>query len=47
VRDVKFLAPLYPQETVELELTGRSGQVRFELRRDGQLLARGAIEGEA
>lgn len=47
VREVKFLAPLHPQEMVELELVGRSGQVRFEMRRDGQLLARGAIEGEA
>lgn len=47
VREVKFLAPLHPQEMVELELTGRSGQVRFEMHRNGQLLARGAIEGEA
>jgi 3-hydroxymyristoyl/3-hydroxydecanoyl-(acyl carrier protein) dehydratase len=47
VREVKFLAPLHPQEMVELELTGHSGQIRFEMRRDGKVLARGAVEGEA
>lgn len=47
VREVKFLVPLYPEEVAELELMDRSGQVRFELRRDGKVLARGVIEGEA
>jgi 3-hydroxyacyl-[acyl-carrier-protein] dehydratase len=47
VREVKFLAPLHPREVAELELTSRSGQVRFEMRCDGKVLARGAIEGEA
>ena len=47
VREAKFLAPMYPEEVAELELMDRSGQVRFELRRDGKVLARGVIEGEA
>lgn len=47
VREVKFLAPLHPEEIAELELMDRSGQVRFEMRRDGKVLARGVIEGEA
>ena len=47
VREMKFLVPLYPEEVAELELMDRSGQVRFELRRDGKVLARGVIEGEA
>lgn len=47
VREAKFLAPLYPEETAELELMDRSGQIRFEMRRGGKVLARGVIEGEA
>ena len=47
VREVKFLAPLRPQERAELELVERDGQLRFELRREGQVLARGVIEGTA
>ena len=47
VREAKFLAPLHPQETAELELADRAGCIRFELRRDGAVLARGAIEGDA
>lgn len=45
VREVKFLAPLYPEESAELELMGLSGQVRFEMRREGKVLARGVVEG--
>lgn len=47
VREVKFLAPLYPDESAELELTGLPGQVRFEIRREGKVLARGVVEGAA
>jgi len=45
VREVKFLAPLRPGESADLELTDASGLIRFELRREGTILARGAIEG--
>lgn len=47
VREVKFLAPLHPQEHAELELVEHAGQLRFEIRREGLLLARGVIEGAA
>ncbi|MGN2246648.1 hydroxymyristoyl-ACP dehydratase [Frateuria sp. GZRR35] len=45
VREAKFVAPLKPDESAELQLTPSGAQVRFELRRDGTLLARGLIEG--
>lgn len=45
VREAKFVAPLKPDESAELQLTQSGAQVRFELRRDGTLLARGLIEG--
>lgn len=47
IREVKFLAPLFPGERAELQLRDQAGQVQFELRRDGQMLARGVIEGVA
>ncbi|WP_188793749.1 hydroxymyristoyl-ACP dehydratase [Dyella nitratireducens] len=47
IREVKFLAPLYPGISAELELVDRCGQVQFELRSDDQVLARGVIEGAA
>ena len=47
LREVKFLAPLYPGETAELELIERAGQLRFELQCAGQVLARGVIEAAA
>lgn len=47
VREAKFLAPLHPGETAELMLTDHSGHVRFELRREADVLARGVIEGAA
>ncbi|EIL96672.1 hydroxymyristoyl-ACP dehydratase [Rhodanobacter sp. 115] len=43
--EAKFLAPLRPAETAELELAERAGRLRFEIRRDGVALARGVIEG--
>ncbi|HET6805721.1 MAG TPA: hydroxymyristoyl-ACP dehydratase [Frateuria sp.] len=45
VREAKFVAPLEPGETAELQLTRAAAQVRFELRRGGTLLARGLVEG--
>jgi len=45
--EVKFLAPLHPGESAELQLQDHAGKVRFELRRDGQMLARGVVEGAA
>ena len=48
VLEAKFVAPLLPDETATLCLTGvapEGARARFEIRRDGQLLARGVIEG--
>lgn len=45
VREAKFLAPLQPDESVELRLMQISGCVRFEMRRKDQLIARGIVEG--
>ncbi|NUO72167.1 MAG: hydroxymyristoyl-ACP dehydratase [Frateuria sp.] len=45
VREAKFVAPLEPGEAAELRLTPAGAQVRFEIRRDGKLLARGLVEG--
>lgn len=45
VQEVKFVAPLLPEERAALTLTEHAGRVRFEIRRDGELLARGAVEG--
>jgi len=47
IGEVKFLAPLQPGDMAELELLDKSGHVRFEMRRDGQVLARGVLEGAA
>jgi 3-hydroxymyristoyl/3-hydroxydecanoyl-(acyl carrier protein) dehydratase len=47
VREAKFVAPLGPEQAAELQLTPAGAQVRFELRRDGTLLARGLVEGAA
>jgi 3-hydroxyacyl-[acyl-carrier-protein] dehydratase len=43
--EAKFVAPLGPGEAAELRLTPAGAQVRFEIRRDGSLLARGLVEG--
>jgi uncharacterized membrane protein len=48
VIEAKFVAPLLPDETATLRLTGvasEAARVRFEIRRDDQLLARGVVEG--
>jgi len=45
VVEVKFLAPLLPDETAVVRLTPADARVRFEIRRDDTLLARGLIEG--
>ncbi len=48
VLEAKFAAPLLPEETATLRLTAADGaRARFELRRDGTLLARGVVEGTA
>jgi hypothetical protein len=46
VLEAKFLAPLHPGEQAELELGEAAGRIRFEIRRDDHVLARGVIEGE-
>jgi 3-hydroxymyristoyl/3-hydroxydecanoyl-(acyl carrier protein) dehydratase len=45
VVEAKFVAPLRPGEAAELRLSERDGRLRFEIRRDGELLARGTVEG--
>jgi hypothetical protein len=45
VVEAKFVAQLRPEEDAELQLDERGGRLRFELRRNGELLARGIVEG--
>jgi 3-hydroxymyristoyl/3-hydroxydecanoyl-(acyl carrier protein) dehydratase len=48
VLEAKFVAPLLPDELAMLHLTeadAARSRFRFEIRRDGSLLARGLIEG--
>lgn len=48
VLEAKFVAPLLPDEVAMLCLTetdAERSRFRFEIRRDGSLLARGVIEG--
>lgn len=45
VLEAKFVAPLLPEHEAQVTLIDASGRVRFEIRRDGELLARGTIEG--
>ena len=45
VVEAKFLAPLLPDETAVVRLTSADARVRFEIRRDDALLARGIVEG--
>ncbi|MEY2116998.1 hydroxymyristoyl-ACP dehydratase [Rhodanobacter sp. FW106-PBR-R2A-1-13] len=48
VLEAKFAAPLRPDETAQLQLTAaEAARVRFEIRRDGVVLARGLVEGAA
>lgn len=45
VAEAKFVAPLGPGQQAELCLTEAQGRVRFEIRAQGSLLARGMVEG--
>ncbi|MGA0587783.1 hydroxymyristoyl-ACP dehydratase [Dyella sp. KRB-257] len=45
VAEAKFVAPLLPGETADLTLSEAGSRVRFEIRRGGELLARGVVEG--
>lgn len=45
VLEAKFIAPLLPGEAAEVALTAAGERVRFEIRRESSLLARGLIEG--
>ncbi len=45
VAEAKFLAPLLPGETAVVRLSAADARVRFEIRRDDSLLARGLVEG--
>lgn len=50
VLEAKFVAPLLPGESAQLELTPsatRPTRVNFRIVRDGNLLARGSVEGAA
>jgi 3-hydroxymyristoyl/3-hydroxydecanoyl-(acyl carrier protein) dehydratase len=45
VAEAKFVAPLLPAQDAVITLTQSGSRVRFEIRRDDELLARGLIEG--
>lgn len=48
VIEAKFVLPLLPGETATLTLCGvatDASRARFEIRREGQLLSRGMVEG--
>lgn len=47
VQDAKFVAPLLPEQHAQVTLADTHGRVRFEIRREGELLARGTIVGAA
>lgn len=48
VIEAKFIAPLLPGETATLRLDASdTTRLRFEIHRDGHLLARGQVEGTA
>jgi 3-hydroxymyristoyl/3-hydroxydecanoyl-(acyl carrier protein) dehydratase len=49
VLEAKFIAPLLPSQTALVCLTAVVGgtRVRFEIQRDGMVLARGVVEGAA
>ncbi len=42
--DAKFLAPLLPGQDARIELQGDEGRVRFAIRRENTVLARGVLE---
>jgi len=46
VLEAKFVAPLRPEQSATLQLTATdAARIRFEIRRDGAVLARGLVEG--
>ncbi len=48
VLDAKFMAPLLPDQSAQLQLTetdGTDARIRFRVQRDGMTLARGTVEG--
>ncbi|WP_130619037.1 hydroxymyristoyl-ACP dehydratase [Dyella amyloliquefaciens] len=45
VQDAKFVGPLLPGQHAQVTLTEMHGRVRFEIRHEGELLARGTVEG--
>lgn len=47
VVDAKFMAPLLPGQAAQVWLTDAASRVRFEVRREGELIARGTVEGAA
>lgn len=49
VLEAKFVAPLLPMQAALVCLTAMAGgtRVRFEIQRDGMVLARGVVEGAA
>lgn len=50
VLEAKFVAPLLPEQTARLRLTeavAGGARIRFEIRCDDMLLARGVVEGAA
>jgi 3-hydroxyacyl-[acyl-carrier-protein] dehydratase len=42
--EAKFVAPLLPEQAAVVVLTDTAGRLRFEIRRDDELLARGTLE---
>ncbi|WP_240732470.1 MULTISPECIES: hydroxymyristoyl-ACP dehydratase [Dyella] len=44
VVEVKFLAPLLPGEQATIALSGTGEKIRFDVRRDEHLLAKGIVE---
>jgi len=48
VLEAKFMAPLRPGQAAQIHLSDADGaRIRFEIERDGNLLARGLVEGAA
>lgn len=45
VCEAKFVAPLLPAQDAVISLMESGGRLRFEIRREHELLARGTIEG--
>lgn len=44
---VKFVAPLLPEQEAELRVEEKAGRLHFSVLRDGVLLASGIVETEA